>query len=152
MIDHTPLDAFIFGNRATALAPGEIVTEILIPKASCDGRSSFEKLGARRYLVISIAMVAARIATDHQGKILAAAISVGACSTMARRLFGLEARLIGRLATTESLADIGAEDVTTLSPIDDVRAPASYRVDAAVELVRRALRIVFVWEPKFFII
>lgn len=134
------LDAFILGNRATALAPGEIVTEILIPKASGDGTSHFEKLGARRYLVISIAMAAARIAIDAQGKISAAAISVGACSAVARRLSGLEARLIGQPATDEALADIGTEDVTALSPIDDVRAPATYRVDAAVELVRRAAR------------
>jgi CO/xanthine dehydrogenase FAD-binding subunit len=134
------LDAFILGNRATALAPGEIVTEILIPKTSSIGTSKFEKLGARRYLVISIAMVAARIDISDQGNISAAAISVGACSPVARRLTGLEARLIGRPATNESLADIGAEDVMALSPIDDVRAPAAYRVDAAVELVRRASR------------
>ena len=106
-----------------------------------DGAATGHHLLVFRLVTLrSIPMAAARIAIDDQGKISAAAISVGACSAVARRLSGLEARLIGRPATTESLADIGAEDVMALSPIDDVRAPAAYRVDAAVELVRRALR------------
>src|SRR5690606_12010591 len=56
-----PLQDFILGNRRTAIEPGEIVTAIRIPKASIAGSSSFQKLGARRYLVISIAMAAARM-------------------------------------------------------------------------------------------
>jgi CO/xanthine dehydrogenase FAD-binding subunit len=132
------LDAFIPGNRATALAPGEMVTEVLIPKTSSIGTSKFEKLGARRYLVISIAMVAARIAIDDQEKISAAAISVGACSAVARRMVDLEEKLIGRPATPKTFATITADDISSLTPIDDVRAPASYRLDAAAELARRA--------------
>jgi CO/xanthine dehydrogenase FAD-binding subunit len=134
------LSAFIHGNRATALSPGEIVTEILIPKSSGAGSSDFVKLGSREYLVISIAMVAARLAVNSRGSIDAAAISVGACSALARRLTGLEARLIGRPATPDAEAIVSITDFSELTPIDDVRAPAAYRMDAAVELVRRALR------------
>jgi CO/xanthine dehydrogenase FAD-binding subunit len=141
------LDAFILGNRKTALSPGEIVTEILIPRASSGGTSHFVKLGAREYLVISIAMAAARIVVDTRGGIEAAAICIGACSAVAKRLTGLEARLIGRPATFETLGDVGAQDVSALTPIDDVRAPAGYRVEAAVELARRALRGCLAPEP-----
>ena len=133
------LASFILGNRATALAPGEIVTEILVPKLSSAGSSAFVKLGAREYLVISIAMVAARLVVDGAGNIEAAAVSVGACSAVARRLTGLEARLAGRPATLETLADVSTADVLELAPIDDARAPAGYRVEAAVELARRGL-------------
>ena len=133
------LDAFILGNRSTALSPGEIVTEILIPESSVAGSSRFVKLGARKFLVISIAMVAARLAVDSRGTIEAAAVSVGACSAVARRPAALEARLIGRPATPETLVDASAGDILELAPIDDVRAPADYRGEAAVELARRAL-------------
>jgi CO/xanthine dehydrogenase FAD-binding subunit len=133
------VDAFVLGNRKTALAPGEIVTEILVPKSTSQGVSSFVKLGAWRYLVISIAMAAARITTDAQGCMTAVAISVGACSAVARRLRGLEDHLIGQPATPATLALITASDVAGLSPIDDSRAPAAYRLGAAAELVRRAL-------------
>nr|MDQ2704067.1 FAD binding domain-containing protein [Pseudomonadota bacterium] len=48
------LGDFILGNRKTALRPDEMVTAIHVPKTSTGGASAFEKLGARRYLVISI--------------------------------------------------------------------------------------------------
>jgi CO/xanthine dehydrogenase FAD-binding subunit len=133
------LGAFIQGNRTTALMPGEIVTEILIPKMSSVGASNFMKLGAREYLVISIAMAASRLSVDRHGNIEAAAICVGACSAVARRLSQLEEKLIGRPATPEILETLTGEDVSTLTPIDDIRAPAEYRVEGALELVRRTL-------------
>src|SRR5262245_15472266 len=49
-----PLRQFITGVRRTALAPGEIVIALHVPRPSRDARSAFVKLGARRYLVISI--------------------------------------------------------------------------------------------------
>lgn len=133
-----PLSAFLVGPRRTALAPGEVLTAVLVPEGALRGRSAFLKLGARSHLVISIAMVAARIAVDG-GRIAEAAVAVGACSPVAVRLREVEAALVG--ATAASAADrVRASDVTAaLSPIDDVRATAEYRREAAVELVRRAV-------------
>ncbi|TGR13418.1 xanthine dehydrogenase family protein subunit M, partial [Mesorhizobium sp. M8A.F.Ca.ET.202.01.1.1] len=90
-----PLGAFILGNRRTALEPGELVTAIRVPKRSATGTSAFVKLGARRYLVISIAMAAARLVIED-GVVADAAIAVGACSAVARRLTGVEAALRGQ--------------------------------------------------------
>lgn len=134
-----PLGDFIQGNRSTALAQDEIVTEIRIPKSATRGAAHFTKLGSRVYLVISIAMVAARLEIDEAGKIVAAAVAVGACSAVARRLEGLERRLIGRQASLQTLTTIDASDLAGLTPIDDIRAPADYRLNAATELTRRAL-------------
>lgn len=132
------LGDFLKGNRHTARQPDEIVTAIFIPDNSARGSSAFFKLGARRYLVISIAMIAARIEADGAGLIQHAAISVGACSVVAQRLPDLESELTGtRLADAQSVPD--ARHLQRLSPIDDVRAPAGYRMDAALEGVRRAL-------------
>src|ERR1700722_8720675 len=52
------LDVFINGARRTLLAPDEVMTAVVTPLPSRTMRSAFFKLGARRYLVISIAMVA----------------------------------------------------------------------------------------------
>ena len=133
-----PLDAFILGNRRTARLPNELVTAVLVPKASTVGRSAFVKLGARRYLVISIAMAAARVAFDLNGRIAQAAIAVGACSAVAQRLRKLEAALIDQPvgAVTEIAASISFDELT---PIDDVRGSAGYRREAAREIVIRAL-------------
>jgi CO/xanthine dehydrogenase FAD-binding subunit len=80
-----PLASFITGPRRTALKPGELLTAIRIPAGAGQGRSAFAKLGARRYLVISIAMVAVRVVAEGN-RIAQAAIAVGACSAVARRL------------------------------------------------------------------
>lgn len=132
-----PLGHFILGNRRTALQPGEMVTALRIPKPSTTGTSAFFKLGARRYLVISIAMAAARLVVAD-GVVTQAAIAVGSCSAVAKRLTGIEAALcgipIGDIATT-----IAAADIHELAPIDDVRGSADYRREAALEIVSRAV-------------
>jgi Aerobic-type carbon monoxide dehydrogenase, middle subunit CoxM/CutM homologs len=50
------LQEFILGNRKTAKADDELVTGLLIPKPAANAFGAFEKLGARKYLVISIVM------------------------------------------------------------------------------------------------
>ena len=133
-----PLAEFLTGPRQTAKRGDEILTAILVPESALAGRSAFVKLGARAYLVISIAMVAARVVVEG-GRIAQVALAVGACSATARRLPRLEAALIG-LAPGAALAAVTEEAVAPhLSPIDDIRASAAYRAGAAAELLRRAL-------------
>ncbi len=133
-----PLDRFITGVRQTALAPDEMVTAILIPKGASAGQSCFLKLGARKYLVISIAMVAARLVVE-EGVIQHAALAVGACSAVATRLPRLEAALKGQPIMTGAGLITRALVADDLNPIGDIRADAAYRHHAAVELLRRAL-------------
>ena len=57
-IREIPLREFITGNRRTCLRPSELMTSIVVPSPAAGARSTFLKLGARRYLVISIAMAA----------------------------------------------------------------------------------------------
>jgi CO/xanthine dehydrogenase FAD-binding subunit len=136
-----PLDAFVTGNRRTARRPDELVTAILVPKPRRPARATFLKLGARRYLVISIAMVGAVIEVEEDGsKVAAARVAVGACSPVARRLPALEAALAGR-PLSPALGEVPEPaHLAPLSPIDDPRGTAEYRADAALTLVRRALR------------
>jgi xanthine dehydrogenase small subunit len=101
-------------------------------------RSHFLKLGARKYLVISIAMVAGIVEIGADGRISAARIAVGACSVVPQRLPVLEARLIGaELASAPGI--VASEHVAHLAPIDDIRASADYRRHAALMLVRDLL-------------
>lgn len=134
------LSDFITGPSQTSLRSNEMMTAIHVPRGSGQGRSHFSKLGARKYLVISIAMVAARVAVND-GAIAQVAISVGACSAVAVRLAEAEAALIGQPVHTDTLSAISDPMVTVaLAPIDDIRSDADYRLTAAAELVRRTLR------------
>ena len=135
---HVLLQDFILGNRRTALQPGEMVAAIRVPKPAATGTSGFVKLGARRYLVISIAMVAARLVVD-KGIVRQAAVAAGSCSVVAKRLAGVEAALRG-LPAGQALANaVLAAPMAELSPIADVRGSAEYRLDAVREIVARAV-------------
>jgi CO/xanthine dehydrogenase FAD-binding subunit len=135
-----PLASFITGVRETALLPGEMVVALLVPGQPDGARSAFRKLGSRTYLVISIAMVSALLVPGADGTVARARIAVGSCSPVARPLPALEAALIGAAFEPEALAArVRPEHLAPLSPIDDVRATASYRLEAVEELLRRAL-------------
>jgi CO/xanthine dehydrogenase FAD-binding subunit len=134
-----PLADFIVGNRKTLRRHDEILSRIIVKRTLDDASSVFLKLGARRYLVISIAMVAAIVRVDLEGRVAEARISVGSCSATAQRLRSLELALLGAPARAGLGALASAEHLYPLSPIADVRATASYRSDAALTLVSRAL-------------
>ena len=129
-----PLAQFITGPRQTARAADEVVSAVLVPPVS--GTSAFEKLGSRAHLVISIAMVAVRV-TAQAGAVQSAAVAVGSCAPVARRLPMLDAALVG-WAPGAPMPE-GSALYAPLSPIDDVRGSAAYRRDVVPELIRRAL-------------
>ncbi len=130
------LDEFITGPRQTALQPEELVTGVFIPGAALTGQGHFLKLGARRYLVISIAMTAARVRIED-GIVTEAALAIGACGPVATRVPAAEAALVGAPLDPARVTDDLVDEA--ISPIDDVRADAAYRTQAAGELMRRTL-------------
>ena len=147
---------FLRGPRDTALATDELLTAILVPPHRARTVSRFSKLGARRYLVISIAMVAVTLELDDESdggsgdgrndgsgggdRIARAGVAVGSCAPTARRLPGLEAALTGRSIGDDLAGLVDASHLDALAPIDDVRASGAYRLAAVEETLRRMLR------------
>ena len=135
-----PLAAFVTGYRETALAADELVTAVVVPAIDATAASTFTKLGARAYLVISIVSVAA-VAVVRDGLVAEARVVVGACSPVPVRLRGLETALRG-VRAVDAPDVVDAAHLDGLTPIDDVRGPAAYRQEAALTLVRRAVAAV----------
>lgn len=136
-VRQVPVCDFITGVRQTVRAEDELVTALHIPHPPAGSASAFEKLGSRRYLVISITMTAALVVCDGDGVIRQARVAVGACSAVAQRLHLLEDDLIGQRATDIRVnpAHLGA-----LSPISDVRGSAAFREDIVTTQCIRAIR------------
>lgn len=134
-----PLAEFLVGNRKTQRKADELLTAVLIPRTLEDAASVFLKLGARRYLVISISMVAVMVRVGDDGRTTEARVAVGSCSAVARRLHALERELEGTSMRNGLGTRVRPEHLASLSPIDDVRGTAEYRMDAALQLVQRAL-------------
>ena len=131
------LAEFITGVRQTALAGDELATAIIVPPPPQHAQSAFEKLGSRRYLVISIVMTSAVISCDASGRIENARVAVGAASPVAQRLPGLERGLQGQHPQE---IEITKQHLAPLTPIDDVRGSGAYRLDAIAEQCVRAIQ------------
>ena len=137
-VRQVPLATFLAGPRQTVLAVDEMMVAVHIPLSGLRGQSVFLKLGARAYLVISIAMVAVRLVRDGN-RVGEIAVAVGACSGVAQRLPLVERALAG-VDLRHAAKLVQASDVlASLHPIDDIRATAEYRAVAATERVARAV-------------
>jgi CO/xanthine dehydrogenase FAD-binding subunit len=131
-----PLEHFITGVRRTDLRPGELVGAIHVP-ATVAGQGGFRKAGGRRYLVISIAMVAVLVRVEEE-RIAEARVAVGACSPVACRLPALEAALAGSNVQAP-LPDVTAQHLAPLAPLSDIRGSGEYRTEVVAALIARAL-------------
>jgi xanthine dehydrogenase iron-sulfur cluster and FAD-binding subunit A len=74
-----------------------------------------------------------------EGHVRSAALAVGACGPVARRLPRVEVALVGAPVVGAAGRIEDAAVAVDLTPIDDVRATAGYRAGAAAELLRRAV-------------
>ena len=134
-----PLAKFITGNRKTAIRADEVLSAVIVAETPTHSRSAFIKLGARKYLVISIVMAAALIRRDMAGTIVEARVAVGSASEKALRLGALERDLAGLPKERSPSSVLDPRHLSSLKPIDDIRATARYRADAARQLVSDAL-------------
>ncbi len=134
-------DDFFRGIYTTALAPGEIVTEILVPRPAAGWRWGFEEL-ARRHGDFALAGLAAgaRIDAGVVAEARLVFLGVGTRPVRARRA---EAALAGRRADAQTLAEAGRALDGDLDPPGDVHgSPALRRHLARVLLARVVGRLV----------
>ena len=128
-------DDFFRGIYTTALGPGEIVTEILVPRPAAGWRWGFDEL-ARRHGDFALAGVAAgaRVESGVVAETRLVFFGVGTRPVRARRA---EAALLGRRADAEVLAAAGRALDGDLDPPGDVHgSPALRRHLARVLLTR----------------
>ncbi|BAH75427.1 FAD binding domain-containing protein [Solidesulfovibrio magneticus] len=138
-IRRLPLAECILGPGRTALAPEEIVTAVLVSPPPPGALHHFEKVGRRDALAIAVASLAAVIVRDEAGCVTKARLAVGSLGPTARRCAQAEACLLGRRLDRHSLAEAGQRLREDVSPIDDLRATAAYRLRLAGNLPLRLL-------------
>jgi carbon-monoxide dehydrogenase medium subunit len=133
-----PLSQFYRGVRRTELQPGELLREIRVPVHKGESRGLFLKLGLRRAQAISV-VNAALVLSFADGLVSEARIALGCVAPTVVRAKHVETFLIGKPLDAE-LCQQAAQLVTRdCSPIDDVRASASYRVHTLTNLLAYGL-------------
>ncbi|HWA26263.1 MAG TPA: xanthine dehydrogenase molybdopterin binding subunit [Lacunisphaera sp.] len=130
-----PLAEFFTAYRKTVLRPGEIMREIVIPRAgpgpNQTRRVDFLKVSKRRELDISIVAAAFRVDLDADGRVREARLAYGGVAAMPTRATKVEAALIGRKLADPAVLPLLRD---TFQPIDDARSGAEYRRELVVSL------------------
>jgi xanthine dehydrogenase small subunit len=131
-----PLDAFYLGYQKTALAAGEFVEAIRVPRPAPNLRFRTYKV-AKRYDQDISAVCAAFALRITDGVIVEARVAFGGMAATPRRAAHAEAALAGAPwddATTQRAMDALAADY---QPLTDMRASSTYRLKVARNLLRR---------------
>ena len=125
-----PLASFFTGPGETALESGQILKEIVIELPRQRSAGCYLKLRRRKAVDVSLVGVAFQAETGSDGNTLArVGIALGGVAPTPVRAPEAEAILVG-LTLDEALtkvSDCAKIAVKAASPIDDVRASASYR-------------------------
>ncbi|MDH3231529.1 MAG: xanthine dehydrogenase family protein subunit M [Alphaproteobacteria bacterium] len=133
-----PLTEFFVGPRKTALEKGEILVDIIIPRANLGKPCSFRKFGLRKGQALALVNVAAA-ARVLDGRIAGARIALGAVAPTVIRAREAEALLDGEAPDPTLIAKAAEIAVTEAKPIDDFRASAAYRCELIRALTGRVL-------------
>ncbi len=139
-----PLEEFFVGPGESARRPEELLVAVNVPPAAADGAargSAYFRLDYRLAMEIAVVGAAAMVAMDGAGVVIDARLALTAVAPTCVEVPGLAEALRGREPTEEVLRHAGALAAEVARPIDDVRAPAEYRLAMVPVVARRALAI-----------
>jgi carbon-monoxide dehydrogenase medium subunit len=137
-----PITDFFQGVRRTALQPGEVVVELVVPKPEPGSGSTYLRHTPRRELDIAVVGVGTAL-TIKDGKCTKARIALGAVAPVIVRATEAEAALEGQDVTPELLDKAASLAVGSAKPISDQRGSAEYRLHLTRVLTRRTLQTAY---------
>jgi len=134
-----PLEDIFAGPGRTHLAPGEVLTRILLPPAPARSASHYLRFTPRREMDIAVAGVGGHVALDEAGIITTARIALASVAPTPIRAPSAESALIGARLDDATIAAAGEGARSDASPISDTRGSAEYRRELVAVLTRRVL-------------
>ena len=135
-----PLTEVFVGPGQTALAAGEIMTELRLPTPAPNSGGLYIKHSPRGAMDISAVGAASVVSIGSDGACASVRIALGAVAPTPMRAHGAEGRLIGQIPTDENIAESARLAAHASRPIADVRSGAEYRREIAQVLTERTLR------------
>jgi xanthine dehydrogenase small subunit len=131
-----PLDEFYVAYQKTALAPGEFVERVVVPRATPGALVRSYKVSKRFDQDISAVCGGYRIVVDN-GVVRDARIAYGGVAATPKRALQAERALVGKSWTEESVKAAMAELDRDYAPLTDMRASAGYRRTVTRNLLYR---------------
>jgi xanthine dehydrogenase small subunit len=124
--------------------PGEFVESVTLPLLPAGEKFATYKISKRRDEDISALCGAFRVFVNDAGTVGMARIAFGGMAATPKRAKAVEAALIGRPWTMETVESVMAQFAEDYQPISDMRASADYRMLAAQNLLKRF----FLWTQE----
>jgi len=126
-----PIDEFFVAYRKTALAPGEILKTIIVPRGTSqpgvNRKCAWYKVSKRRDMDISTVAACFTVEVDSRGVIRHARLGYGGVAAMPARARKTEEALLGRAWRRETVNEVLPILQAEFTPISDVRGSADYR-------------------------
>lgn len=132
------VDTFFVGPRQTALTPGELLLEVVVPPQPAGSGLCYQRFARRGGSALAVAAVAARVWLAD-GVIREARLGLGAVAPVPCGAPRAESMLAGQPPSAEVFALAAASAAEEARPITDVRGTASFRRELVHVLARRAL-------------
>jgi aerobic carbon-monoxide dehydrogenase medium subunit len=133
-----PADAFFESVFSTALADGELLTEIVFPAWPAARCWAFQEV-SRREGDFAMVGIAAWFDTDDGNRITKARLAAIGAGDTPLRLPSAEAVLAGNIADAALFADAAQAGIEDLQPGSDIHASAEYRREVGGVLIGRVL-------------
>lgn len=135
------IDEFFTGLFESALEPGEILTEIRIPRPSPDSGGAYIKIERK---VGDYATTGVAVQLEASGDVCRA-IRIGLTNVSPTPMRAIEAeqRLIGQPLTEANLKAAGALAASACDPSSDLRGSADYKRDVTRVILARAVALAF---------
>jgi CO/xanthine dehydrogenase FAD-binding subunit len=131
------LAEFLLGRRRTALEADELLVAVLFALPHAQNRTAFVRCTNRDGTALAVVSAAVLLSISSEDMIEKISISVGGVAEVPLRMHALEAQLKDR-HRSELVSTITEASLAEFTPIDDCRASAAYRLNAAPLAIARA--------------
>jgi len=131
-----PIDEFVVDFFTNALQPGEIATEVRVPKYTGPSGGAYLKL-ERKIGDYATVGVATHLTLDTGGNVERAGLALTSVYGHNLRVAAAEDMMAGQQPGDELFAEAGDIAARACQPDDDVRGPAEYKRAVVAEYTRR---------------
>lgn len=132
-----PYAQFHQGYKKTALGPGEVISALLLPRPATETlvHHVFRKVGTRAAQAISKVSFAGVLHLDASQRVTCLKIALGSVGPFPVLLTELESLMDGQILSVELIQDAVNQLSKWISPLDDIRSTAAYRLKVCQNLL-----------------
>ena len=133
------VEDFLVGPNQNALASGEFLVELILPRPTPASSDAYLRLTPRTEMDIAVAGAGVSITVDESGACTAARVAIGAVAPTALLVEAAAQALVGTQLDQAAIDGAAAAVRAAATPISDKRGTAEYRTHVVGVLVSRAI-------------